>query len=146
MTKFHAFYSHAPQDPATEPDENTRTIVGDVHWGDTHDWWWWSEAWTPNAAELADREYEALLDTPDLAVCRVTFEVPDEVIAASKIGPLGGPYGASDDDPLIAFIDDIEWESGWLHPAVTVIRQNALSEACRRTTAARMLRYDAAAQ
>jgi len=130
----HAYYSHAPADPATEPDAEHFIEPGDVMWGDTYDWHWWPES-HPRAAELADLHYAELVHTPGLAVCRVTIDMPDDVWEAGQDWT-----GDFDENPVFVFIDDVEWEHAWLHPAVTVIRQNDLSEQYRRTNGARMER------
>jgi hypothetical protein len=132
--KLHAYYSHTTEAPALVADPETYIIPGDIMWGETYDWMWWSDV-APNAEILADTAFAELRHIDGLAVCRVNIEVPDEVWAEKASRDFW-----DDDGAFERFVDDVEWEHSWLHPAVTVVRQNDLSFLHRAANTARMLR------
>lgn len=144
--KAHAFYAHAPISDADNEFLGTEhdVLPTDMLWGDTHDWEYYVEGVHPRASEMADEKYAALVHQPGLAVCRVVIEIPDDVWQA------GIEHGKSNlptyDNPVFLFMDDVEWEHEWIHPAVTVIRQNELSEKYRVSNTARMARINAGAR
>jgi len=132
--KLHAYYSHAPEAPAQVADPATHIVPGDIMWGDTQDWEWWPDT-DPVAESRADAAFAALRHIEGLAVCRVTVEVPDDAWAEKATRDFW-----DDDGAFEKFVDDVEWEHSWVHPAVTVVRQNDLSDLHRTANTARMAR------